>query len=116
LYIIKDSNRALPQTKQLSSSQSFIIYNPCSLFLTLILCYLFHDYVKALENDSQVDPEYLAGVFYIVPFYFYGSLARLAIFPDSSETEQTAILDKVTAYQKQMQYWASHGPMNIQHK
>jgi predicted ATPase/serine phosphatase RsbU (regulator of sigma subunit)/tRNA A-37 threonylcarbamoyl transferase component Bud32 len=82
----------------------------------LVLGYLFRDYSGALENAAKVDPEYLAGVFYIVPFYFYGSLARLAVFPSAIEAEQKTILDRVIAYQEQMQNWAHHAPMNFQHK
>jgi predicted ATPase/serine phosphatase RsbU (regulator of sigma subunit)/tRNA A-37 threonylcarbamoyl transferase component Bud32 len=82
----------------------------------LILGYLFQDYSGALENAAKANPEYFAGVFYIVPFYFYGSLAQLAMYSEATEIEKPDILEKVTTFQEQMQTWASHAPMNFQHK
>jgi signal transduction histidine kinase len=48
--------------------------------------------------------------------YLCDSLARLAVYPDCSKEEQQSHLDKVQANQEMMQNWASHAPMNFQHK
>ncbi len=83
----------------------------------IILCYLFQNPSEALENEAKSDLEsIMKGVPYIVPFYFYTSLARLAVFPSATEAEKKTFLDKVTACQEQMQNWAHHAPMNFQHK
>ncbi|MEK8016614.1 MAG: hypothetical protein VSS75_007070, partial [Candidatus Parabeggiatoa sp.] len=82
----------------------------------LICCYLFHEYLDALENATKAEPENVLGTFHIPIFYFYESLAQLAIFPSASEAEKHTVIDKVTASQKQMQHWAHHAPMNFQHK
>lgn len=86
-------------------------------FQKLILSYLFENQVKI--QYSVKSEEYLDGVTatVMVPvFYFYDSLARLAICSDSSKVEQKRILKKVTANQKKMKKWAAYAPMNFQHK
>src|SRR3569832_1374229 len=52
-----------------------------------------------------------------VPLYhFYDSLARLAVYSDTSQSERRNILDKVHANQEKMKTWAHHAPMNHLHK
>jgi GAF domain-containing protein len=43
-------------------------------------------------------------------------LARLALYPNSSETEREEILTKVAAKQEKMKTWAKQAPMNYLHK
>ena len=87
-------------------------------FNKLILSYLFLAYPQAVKNASQVEPYLVAftGTLLIPVFHFYDSLARLAVFPEQSEDEQQRILEKVTANQDKMKLWATHAPMNYQHK
>lgn len=84
----------------------------------LILCYFFRKYQQASENAVQAE-QYLDGVkaFLVVPvFYFYDSLAQLAIYPSRPHSQQEHILNKVINNQEKMQKWADHAPMNFQHK
>ncbi|BBD57634.1 ATP-binding region ATPase domain protein [Nostoc sp. HK-01] len=84
----------------------------------LVLCYLFGDFAQAVENASKAE-QYLDGVtgWLNVPlFYFYDSLAQLAIYPSVSSTHQKLLLDKVQTNQAKMRKWADHAPMNFQHK
>jgi predicted ATPase/serine phosphatase RsbU (regulator of sigma subunit)/tRNA A-37 threonylcarbamoyl transferase component Bud32 len=84
----------------------------------LILCYLFGEYPKALENATQAQ-QYLDGVtaFLVVPvFHLYDSLARLAVYSSVPNSEQAPLLLKVTSNQEKMQKWAHHAPMNHLHK
>ena len=84
----------------------------------LILCYLFGDFPQAVENADRAE-EYLDGVtgMIAVPlFHFYDSLARLAVYSDTPQSERRGILDKVHANQEKMKTWAHHAPMNHQHK
>jgi predicted ATPase/signal transduction histidine kinase/DNA-binding response OmpR family regulator/tRNA A-37 threonylcarbamoyl transferase component Bud32 len=84
----------------------------------LILCYLFGDYQQAAENAIQAE-QYLDGVkaFLVVPmFYFYDSLAQLAIYPSVSHSQQERLLQKVKNNQTKMQKWSDHAPMNFLHK
>ncbi|NES22604.1 MAG: PAS domain S-box protein, partial [Symploca sp. SIO3E6] len=84
----------------------------------LTLCYWFGDYQQAVKN-AEAAQQYLDGVTgsLLIPlFYFYDSLARLALYPDTSESEQEAILSKVAANQQKMQQWAKSAPMNFLHK
>lgn len=94
-------------------------YAICSLSINkLRLCCLFNNSNLAVETAILTEP-YLDGATatLLIPlFYFYDSLARLAVFPDSPQTEQQSLLEKVTANQKKMQKWADHAPMNYLHK
>ncbi|MBF2007518.1 MAG: AAA family ATPase [Chlorogloeopsis fritschii C42_A2020_084] len=86
----------------------------------LILCYLFGEYDRASENGVQAE-QYLDGVkaFLAVPvFHFYDSLAQLAIYPSASLSlsQQEYLFSRVISNQEKMQIWASHAPMNFQHK
>ncbi|MEP0871906.1 AAA family ATPase [Trichocoleus desertorum AS-A10] len=84
----------------------------------LILCYLFGEYQKALENAALAE-QYLDGVraFLVVPVcHFYDSLAQLSIYPSASQAQQSHLLSKVDSNQEKMRNWAAHAPMNFQHK
>lgn len=87
-------------------------------FNKLFLCYLFSEYTQAVENGV------LAGNYLIrltgTPleplYYFYASLAELAIYFESSAQAQEELLKQVTSSQEKMQHWAHHAPMNYLHK
>ncbi|NQE32290.1 AAA family ATPase [Microcoleus asticus] len=84
----------------------------------VILCYLFEEFQKAVENADRFE-EYSANAtsFFILPVvYLYDMLARLALYPNSSETEREEILTKVAAKQEKMETWAKQAPMNYLHK
>jgi len=84
----------------------------------LPICYLFHAYPQAVES-ANLGEKYLEGIIgniLVAVFYFYDSLARLAVFPDATKPEQKRILKKVAANQKKMKKWAHHAPMNHLHK
>ncbi|OCR00279.1 serine/threonine protein kinase [Oscillatoriales cyanobacterium USR001] len=83
-----------------------------------ILLYLFKDYlgsvkVAKLAEDCQ---ESISGQLNIAQYNFYYSLALLAHYPTTTKTEQKEYLKKVATHQKQMKIWATHAPMNFQHK
>ncbi|MEH1998989.1 MAG: AAA family ATPase [Nostoc sp.] len=90
-----------------------------SLYVSkLHLCYLFQEYPSALENATLAE-KYLQGGIgqQVTPhFYLYDSLARLAVYPHASNSEQKSILNKVQANQQKMEHWAHHAPMNYLHK
>ncbi len=84
----------------------------------LLLCYLFENYPEALKSAALAEKylEAAPGLVVVAVFHFYDSLARLAVYPDSPDSEQKAILDKVIANQEKMQKWADCAPMNYLHK
>ncbi|MGF1937961.1 MAG: trifunctional serine/threonine-protein kinase/ATP-binding protein/sensor histidine kinase [Nostoc sp. ChiQUE02] len=87
-------------------------------FHKLVLCYLFAEYTRAIEN-AELAQNYLESVIgsITVPlFHFYDSLSQLAVYPDASEDKQAFILKRVTANQEKMHNWAHHAPMNHLHK
>ncbi len=88
-------------------------------FNKFLLCYLFEHYSEAVIYGTKAAELLLDGAIgiLVVPvFYFYDSLARIAVFFDSSHTEQQRILRKVGINQKKMEGWAHHAPMNYWHK
>ncbi|NEQ38749.1 MAG: GAF domain-containing protein, partial [Okeania sp. SIO3I5] len=84
----------------------------------LIFCYLFERIPQALENSALAE-SYLDGITGCLDEYvwnFYDSLTQLACYGDPEISVQKSILEKVETNQSKMQYWASHAPMNGQHK
>ncbi|MEQ8758046.1 MAG: AAA family ATPase [Coleofasciculus sp. G1-WW12-02] len=84
----------------------------------LILCYLFGEFEQAVKNAVLAE-QYLNGVtaMIVIPiFYFYDSLAHLAIFSEATSAQKEALIDRVNANQEKMQIWAKHGAMNQRHK
>jgi predicted ATPase/signal transduction histidine kinase len=84
----------------------------------LYLCYLFQDFSQAVENATLAEKylESVTGQLHVTVFHLYDSLARLAIYADSSISEQKHILDKVQANQEKFHKWAHYAPMNYLHK
>jgi len=77
----------------------------------LILSYLFEHHLQALEYSqlAEKDLNVAVGLPIIPIFYFYSSLAILAV-------KSKRLLKKVAANQKKMQQFADHAPMNFLHK
>jgi predicted ATPase len=84
----------------------------------LILCYLFGENWKAVENAAlaQQYTEGLSTMLVTGVLNFYDSLAHLSAWGDASNPEKEAWLDRVNASQEKMQRWAHHAPMNYSHK
>jgi PAS domain S-box-containing protein len=87
-------------------------------FNKLFLCYLFSEYSQAVENATIAENYVvrLAGTPLEPLYYFYGSLARLATYLDSSIQLQVETLERVTVSQEKMKRWAHYAPMNFLHK
>ncbi|ALG67285.1 AAA family ATPase [Beggiatoa leptomitoformis] len=85
---------------------------------TLILCYLFDDYEKALENATLAE-QHKGGMFAMVSVpvaNFYESLTCLQVYTLRDAKHQTVLLNKVIANQQQLKHFADHAPMNHLHK
>ena len=95
--------------------------NATSLFAfylaKLILCYFLKGNLQAIINGSQGN-RYLntavSSMCYGV-YYFYYSLALLAVYSTRSKIESEA-LSEIKSYQQQLQRWAALAPANYQHK
>lgn len=91
----------------------------CLLYFSkLMLCVLFGEYTLAVENASVAE-QYLDSIpgHSILPhFYFYDSLARLAIAADAPPSKRQNLIQKVLRNQKKMKKWAKYAPMNYLHK
>ncbi len=87
-------------------------------FNKLLLSYLFQRHEIALTNANLVE-QYsgaAAGLIHVPMFCFYDALVRLAVYPTANETEQTSILERVTAHQEKLKEWAVHAPSNQAHR
>jgi predicted ATPase/serine phosphatase RsbU (regulator of sigma subunit)/tRNA A-37 threonylcarbamoyl transferase component Bud32 len=84
----------------------------------LTLCYLFGEYEEALDNAALAEKyiESAAGMLTTTLFYFYDSLARVAVYSSSSKIQQKRLFQKVQSNQKKLKKWAHHAPMNYLHK
>ncbi|MEA5603131.1 AAA family ATPase [Nostoc sp. UHCC 0252] len=82
------------------------------------LHYLFEEYAQAVEK-AKVAKLYLDGgvsTVFTVLYYFYESLAQLAVYPQVPSSERQQILKQVKGNQKKLKKWAFHAPSNYQHK
>ncbi|MBW4505231.1 MAG: AAA family ATPase [Scytonematopsis contorta HA4267-MV1] len=111
---IFDARIMLPKFQQANHRTAL-----CKLYLNqLMLTYLFDYYDQAVDTALKTE-EHLDGVtgMLIVPtFYFYSSLAQLAVMSNASKFARQPTVDKIAENQEKMKQWASHAPMNFQHK
>jgi class 3 adenylate cyclase/GAF domain-containing protein len=84
----------------------------------LTLCYLFGEYEEALDNATLAENyiDSAAGMLTTTLFYFYDSLARVAVYSSLSKIQQKRLFRKVQSNQKKFKKWAHHAPMNHLHK
>jgi signal transduction histidine kinase len=82
------------------------------------LNYLFGEFSEAVKQATIAKQFEDGGVSIGISllFCFYDSLARLAIYFESSKAAQKQILHQVTQNQKKLKKWASSAPMNTLHK
>ena len=107
-------DRMLSFYEEISDYQAIVYMSLSKAFI----CYLFEEYQQARESlaRAQKNLGVSLGLYITSIFYFYDSLVRLALFPDAAESEQTKVLEKVTANQAKMETWTHHAPMNYLHK
>lgn len=109
-----DEQSMLPIHQQVND-----LYTINHLFVNkLMLSYIFGEYFKAVENAAIAEKSLggVTGLFVVPLFYFYDSLAHLAIHHTAKESERQAILEKVQANQQKMELWATHAPTNHLHR
>jgi predicted ATPase/signal transduction histidine kinase len=106
--------QTLPLLKQENNVTTlFTVY-----FIKAMLCYLFGDYHRALENIEQAE-QFVGGVVGFMQsaqHNFYSSLILLASCTNSPADRQAHYLSKVDANQTKLKHWATHAPANYQHK
>jgi signal transduction histidine kinase/GAF domain-containing protein len=103
-------------TNHQGTTERAAIYN--TSFVKLMLCYLFGDYTEAIASaklaEQYIDSSTSSPV--IANFYFYDSLARLALIVDNPELQSKQFIRKVQSNQKKMRRWADYAPDNYLHK
>jgi PAS domain S-box-containing protein len=111
---VYDVGRMLPvHIERSDGSSAFAVY-----LNQLILCYLFQRHAEAIQSADRAEAsvDLVVGQMLVPIFYFYDSLARLAIYADAAKEQRAQILEKVGANQAKLQRWAAHAPMNYLHK
>ncbi len=111
---VHDDCAGLPLHGSANDREALFYGYLCQIFL----CYLFEDFPQAVENSEKAE-EYLdsaTSILCVPVFYFYDSLARLAVYSAVEQPEQKQILAKVAANQRKMKKWAETAPMNFLHK
>ncbi|MEH1883990.1 trifunctional serine/threonine-protein kinase/ATP-binding protein/sensor histidine kinase [Nostoc sp.] len=109
-----DEQSMLPIHQQVND-----LYTINHLFVNkLMLSYIFGEYFQAVEHAAIAEKSLggVTGLFVVPMFYFYDSLAHLAIYHTAKESEKQAILEKVQANQQKMELWATHAPTNHLHR
>jgi predicted ATPase/signal transduction histidine kinase len=79
----------------------------------LIVAYIFGEYSLTLVKGDLAE-KYLdagKGLAHIIPFYFYTSLARLALY-HNEQNLQKQILKIVASNQQKIKKWAKYAPVN----
>ncbi len=108
--------------EEISLPKHYRVNNLFAIFIVhlfkAIACYLFERFDLAVEN-LLIAEKYLNSVRAMVfygEFYFYDSLAHLAVWQESNQSDRRQILERVESNQTKMQQWANSAPMNYQHK
>ncbi len=84
----------------------------------LILYYLFGEYEQAVAYAVLAEGYLNSAIATLrgALFHWYDSLARLAIYPNVSPSEQKQLLKKVATNQEKLKRWARYAPENYSHK
>ncbi|HEY9300886.1 MAG TPA: PAS sensor protein, partial [Phormidium sp.] len=104
----------LPLLKQINHGTAiFYLY-----FNKLILSYLFEQYTEAVSISVKAEAylRNVSGSLLVAHFYFYDSLAYLAVYPTAAKAGQVIYLKKVLTNQRKMKKWANYAPINHLHK
>ncbi|MCG6136560.1 MAG: trifunctional serine/threonine-protein kinase/ATP-binding protein/sensor histidine kinase [Nostoc sp. LLA-1] len=109
-----DEVKILPDQIKVNDGIALLYVYTCKLNL----CYLFGDYIEAVKNSVLAEQYLMSGIgqFVVPQFYFYDSLALLAIYDNTTPIHQEQILNKVLNNQEKMRTWAEYVPSNHLHK
>ncbi|OCQ92945.1 serine/threonine protein kinase [Nostoc sp. MBR 210] len=100
--------------KEANDINALLYFYLCKLHL----CYLLREYSEAINYAVNAE-KYLSGgigQFTFPQFFFYDSLARLAIYHELDSAQQAEILARVGANQAKMQRWSLSSSRNYLNK
>ena len=109
-----DENRMLPVHLKANDRTTL-----CNLYFNkLFICYWFDEYRDAVKNADLAEKhlESVVGALVVPLFYFYDSLARLALCSQSPAANFASHRGIISRNQKKLKKWARHAPMNHLHK
>jgi predicted ATPase/signal transduction histidine kinase/tRNA A-37 threonylcarbamoyl transferase component Bud32 len=91
----------------------------CCLYLAkTVLHYLLGNFGEAVENAALAaeHTQVVVGSMLVSGHNFYSSLSLLAHYSEVAPALQEHYLQQVATHQEQLRHWATHAPMNFQHK
>ena len=82
------------------------------------LFYLYNKPVEALKCSLEAESllTWIPGQYFVSEHNFYQSLILVALYGETSETQQPRYWEKLQANQKQMKIWSDNCPANFLHK
>jgi PAS domain S-box-containing protein len=88
------------------------------LLIRIRVYYLFGDYRAAYDTGQEMDKivETAVGNLHVPEFYFYHTLAMMALYRDAPFIEKKILRKKLKAYLKLMKTWSENCPENFLHK
>jgi predicted ATPase/signal transduction histidine kinase len=83
----------------------------------LMLAYLFGQYRLAVESADAAEPllPSVTAQLLVPRYFFFDSLARLAVLPGLEESARSAALERIASNQQRMERWSRSAPMNFLH-
>ncbi len=109
-----DEVQTLPRLIEAKSGTCLFIF----YIAKTILLYQLGTYKQALQQVELAIEQLGAafGFMQVVMLNFYYSLILLALYTEAEASQQSAYLQQVYVNQEQLQFWATHAPMNNQHR
>ncbi len=111
---VYDREVRLPQHHESQDGASIAFFHVLQMWLDV----LFGHPQEAIAHADATEPylKTLLSTQFIPLFYYYDSLARLAVWESSDRLTRQTIEERVQANQAKMRNWANHAPMNFQHQ
>jgi predicted ATPase/signal transduction histidine kinase len=112
-----------PEFDEIAMMPVFVEANQLNLlaflyFAKLFLCFFMDNKTAAFEHAATLFSKgYIQGITsqdLYIQSHFYESLAILAAYPITKNTEQLSLLTRIETNQQQMEQWAIHCPANYQ--
>lgn len=109
-----DEDVMVPQWKEMDNKTILSTYYTVKIVMTVFT----HDYKEALICSDELEKykESTQGSIIIQLLAFYGSIARLGLYPDASEKERKRYLRWVNKILRMMKHWIRFAPQNHLHR
>jgi len=104
-----DEHKMLPVHEEANDRLAIIYFRFCKL----MLCTIFSRFAEGIEHAELLEQELQqlpGGPMAYSHYYYFDSLARLALFGDYADKERDTCLARVVSNQKKLKNWGEHSP------